>query len=346
MAQGFSVELEDVGSALPAAAPAGELPAIQTDQSGKIVKGQSEGPFLPGAPTPEARERQVQREVEIPLFRDPKELAAEQGELTAIQQRPLQEQTIELAEGAEIVREKREREQASVEITKTQGRAQEVLDQLQKDNLITGPQKSLALASMGDGATFNAGLDAAGIDIGAGQTFANKIASINTSIKATGGLPLTELEIRRIAGAASVSADNSRISTQRIGNVILGTVYDRTTGKFTTSIIRTIELPRPALSEEDVVEAETALIEVMGERQWGLMHPSQRRLNVENYLESLRLGQAPRFGNEVQSRDSVTSRFFGLFGGGYITIRPTEVLPPLDLNPDTETENFRNNNPR
>ncbi len=70
VAQGGLTVTEDAGSALPAAAPeGGELPAIQTNQEGKIAQGQPEvfGPNIPGAPTEEARQRQVQTEEFLPL---------------------------------------------------------------------------------------------------------------------------------------------------------------------------------------------------------------------------------------------------------------------------------------
>lgn len=332
--------------ALPAAAELTELPSVALTDEGTVKRDQI---VSPPPPTQEARERQIQIEPgteEIPLFRDPRDIAREAGELQALAQRPVEEQTLQLREEAEIRREQREQDRIDTELSQSVGRAEELLEQMISDELITSPQRSLVIGQLKDRVPFHTALKTAGVDIGAGQTFANKVSSINTTLRAAGGAPLTDVEIRRIAGAASVSSDQSRIYTQRVGNSLVGTVYDPDTGKFTSHIIRQFAEPRTTIGQADVEEAKTAMIAVMGQKQWDLLGQQRQDLNVENYLESLRLGQVPRYGREVQSVEGIFDRTMGLFGLGFADIRPTEVLPPLDLTPLDEEAEFRRNNPR
>lgn len=357
------------GSALPSAAP--ELPSVEINKEGKLARGQVL-PEIPSPPPPtqEARERQVITEPgteQLPLLRDPREAATERGEFAALEARAGQEQiaginraeaiareerallTTTKAEARDLVRtkaaenrlqdkviaeEKRKLDQEDKEIATKAGRAEELLGQMLKNKDITRPQAAIIVGMMKDGIPFSTALNSAGVDFGSGQTIVNKFAAIEEAL----GAKLTNSEKKRFLGIESIADPNARLITHRVGSTLVLTVFDPETEQFTTHL-KEIELPRKAISDQDIVDAEAALEEVMGEKQWSNMDFTQRQLNVENYIASLQRGRAPVFSRPVEVDESFWVPFT-------TTTRPSFVNPPLEDDPETEADRFEANNPR
>jgi hypothetical protein len=327
-------------SALPQASE--ELPAIDINKEGKIARGQVL-PDIPSPPPPtqEARERQVTTQggpEEIPLFRDPRDIAKQQGELAAIAQRDLQEQTIELNEAAVIRGEQRKLDAEDKLIAESKGRTEEILGRLFDSGDVTQPQMSVVIGMVGEGIPLSTALNAAKVDLGAGQTIAKKFAAIEKAL----GSSLSASEKKRFLGIESIADPASRLLTSKVGNTLVGTVWNPSTGKFETHILKQFATPGKEIFPQDAEEATEVLIEVLGENQWNRLSPNERNLNIENYLRSLQLGVTPKYAGASTQDES----FFGGHFGQSLVTRPTTVLPPNDFDIEIEQQNFRNNNPR
>ncbi len=357
------------GSALQSASP--ELPSVEINKEGKLARDHVLPDIAsPPPPTQEARDRQVITESgtrEIPLFRDPKELAQERGEFQAIENRPAQEQTAEINRAEDIAREQRnllttttaeardlvrtkaaeqrgtdrvvaaEQRKLDAEdklIATKAGLAEELISEMLRNKDMNRPQAAIVVGMMKTGIPFSTALNSAGVDFGKGQSIVNKFAAIEEAL----GSKLSASEKKRFLGIESIADPASRLITSRVGNTLVGTVWDPSTKQFKTHILKQFDPVRKPITEVDINGAEEAIALVMGEVQWANMDFVDRQANVENYLSWLQIGRAPQYAAPIEVDESFWVPFT-------TTTRPSMVLPVQEDDPESDADRFDENNP-
>ena len=359
------------GSALPSASP--ELPSVDINLDGKLERGQVL-PDIESPPPPphEARDRQVITEPgteQIPLFRDPRAAASERGEFQALENRPVQEQTAELnrieaiaaeelelatttaQEARDLVRTKNAEERGTNRLIAAEKRAldaedlqiasdaavgEEIIGNMLRNKDLNGPQAALIVGMMKNGIPFSTAVNSAKVDFGQGQSIVNKFAAIESAI----GAPLTASEKKRFLGIESIADPASRLVTSRVGNELVGTVWDPVNKTFKTHLLKRFAPPRKEIFPDDLTDAAEAIAEVMGENQWANMPEVQKQTNVDNYIRSLQLGIPPKYSTPVDTAEG----FWGSWGA--VSQRPSVVEPPMIDDAGAEEANFVENNPQ